>query len=196
MISVAVAMAYGIDPNVALEDTSDFKPPEGRNMIINCGKNLVIVDDTYNASPDAMINAIKNLRLLNADVSIAILGEMKELGEYSKYLHEMIGELAAKSIDYLICYGQDTRYIIDKVLQNGFDANNVFYTTSIKNSYEIAGEILHKNDKKKAILIKGGRFVHMERVCMTLLGEDVRCNKALCEKYIHCSTCENVKKES
>ena len=68
---------------------------------------LEIIDDTYNASPEAMRAAIDQLMAVPAERRVAILGDMFELGESSEQIHENIGKYAAeKGVDLVLGVGE------------------------------------------------------------------------------------------
>ena len=70
--------------------------------------------------------AIKTLANVNANKRIAVLGDMLELGDFSKKAHADVGKMVAdNNIDYLLAYGNDAKYIVDGAKQNGM--KNAFY---------------------------------------------------------------------
>ena len=72
--------------------------------------------------------SLKYLHGLNSKRKIAVLGDMFELGEYSKELHEKVGvEVAKNNIDMLICCGENAKYIVESAERNGMLKENVNY---------------------------------------------------------------------
>ena len=99
---------FGVDLKPAAKSISEFKGFKHRQQIF-IKNNITIIDDTYNASPDSMKAAINILKEIDSSKrKIAVLGDMKELGEFENELHYEIGEYLANldDIDYLICFGE------------------------------------------------------------------------------------------
>ena len=89
--------------------------------------NIKVINDSYNASYDSMKVALEVMQNTEAPRKIAILGDMLELGEYSKELHEKVGEQVVKNkIDVLITIGKNAKNISNKARELGMDKIYVF----------------------------------------------------------------------
>ena len=92
------------------------------------------------------------LKGLKCDRKIAVLGDMFELGEYSKELHEKVGkEIVKNNIDILICSGKNAKYIADEAEVNGMDKSRIYYFENkddielfIRKNWENGDSILFK----------------------------------------------------
>jgi UDP-N-acetylmuramoyl-tripeptide--D-alanyl-D-alanine ligase len=93
-ICAAVSVGTELDMTTSAIDKGirTIQPVSGRMQHLNGLSGALILDDTYNASPEAMIGALDTLYRMNASQKIAILGNMNELGEYSEKEHKRIGE--------------------------------------------------------------------------------------------------------
>jgi UDP-N-acetylmuramoyl-tripeptide--D-alanyl-D-alanine ligase len=93
-ICAAVSVGTELDMTTSAVDKGirSIQPVSGRMQHLNGLSGALILDDTYNASPEAMIGALDTLYRMNASQKIAILGNMNELGEYSDREHKRIGE--------------------------------------------------------------------------------------------------------
>jgi UDP-N-acetylmuramoyl-tripeptide--D-alanyl-D-alanine ligase len=93
-ICAAVSVGTELDMTTSAIDKGirSIKPVSGRMQHLNGLSGALILDDTYNASPEAMIGALDTVYRMNASQKIAILGNMNELGEYSEKEHKRIGE--------------------------------------------------------------------------------------------------------
>ena len=104
LVAVAVGQYFGInivDASAALEKMT---LPKGRMSLLKGAKNTLVIDDTYNASPIAVSAALETLKSLGETVKelrqgsggrrVAVLGDMKELGQYTEQAHRAIGDLA------------------------------------------------------------------------------------------------------
>ena len=126
-------------------------------------KEMTIINDSYNSSPDAVISAIDALKTQRGKKS-AVLGDMLELGAFSENLHFEIGFHAAKSnLENLYLVGNFTKYIYDGALAGGFDKNKIFINESSEAPEITAAQILlHSPDE--VILFKASRKIKLERI--------------------------------
>ena len=113
LAAMSVAHYYGINLEKAAEALTDFKGFPHRQQFIDNGRFLII-DDSYNASPDSMRAGLDILRDIRCrGRRIAVLADMKELGEESRKAHEEIGEYLRKEkcADLVVTLGQDSALI-------------------------------------------------------------------------------------
>jgi len=96
LYSICAAVSVGTELDMTTsaihEGIKSLKPVSGRMQHLNGLSGSFILDDTYNASPEAMIGALDTIYRMNASEKIAILGNMNELGNYSEKEHKRIGE--------------------------------------------------------------------------------------------------------
>ena len=96
--------------------------------------------------------SLKYLSGLKNNRKIAVLGDMFELGEYSKELHEKVGkEVAKNNIDILICSGDNSKYIVEAAKENGMESDNLYYFEDKSKIQEFIKNIWKEGD---AILFK------------------------------------------
>src|SRR5437870_7259018 len=119
------------------------------------------IDDSYNANPDSMKAALRTLVELDADGKrIAVLGEMRELGNESARDHREVGETAATlEVDHLIAIGSVAAAIASAAERAGL--RNSRTVNSPAEAAEILSEIAASGD---LVLIKGSRAARTERV--------------------------------
>lgn len=113
MAALAVAQVLGIDWS-SLTSGVTVDMPEGRAQRFALPKDVVILDETYNAAPEAMLAALTLLAETPGKRHIAVLGAMKELGERSHQLHQRVGEMVKNlKLDALLVLvdGQDAQTI-------------------------------------------------------------------------------------
>lgn len=146
--SFACGIALGLDLKKAGDIFKDLKPEKGRMNLIRTN-DYFILDDSYNASPASTKSALETLRDLPGKRRIAVLGDMKELGEESLRSHKEIGELASQVCDFFITVGD---------LASEMNASN--YKTN-KEAVEKIKSILRPGD---LILVKGSRSMKMEEI--------------------------------
>ena len=132
--------------------------PSGMRQRIKKAKGITFIEDCYNASPDSQRSSLNALMLLESQRHIAVLGDMLELGEFSKKAHYDIGKYVAdKNIDMLCTYGDRAKYIAQGAYDNGL--NNI-YTFDDK---EKLGEFLIGELKEgDAVSFKASRGMKLE----------------------------------
>ncbi|MDZ8183886.1 MAG: UDP-N-acetylmuramoyl-tripeptide--D-alanyl-D-alanine ligase [Nostoc sp. ChiSLP02] len=113
LAALAVAKVLGIDW-ASLQAGVEVDMPKGRSQRFNLPNDVVILDETYNAAPEAMLAALQLLADTPGKRKIAVLGAMKELGERSQQLHQRVGETVRKlNLDGLLVLvdGEDAEAI-------------------------------------------------------------------------------------
>ncbi|WP_245907047.1 UDP-N-acetylmuramoyl-tripeptide--D-alanyl-D-alanine ligase [Reichenbachiella versicolor] len=140
---------FGVD--YPYDEIDKYLPDNNRSQVIDLGSNKIVLD-AYNANPSSMIAALENLETMSGVTKIALLGEMKELGEYTALEHRKIVELAhEKGIDaYWV--GRNYADIVD---ENG------------KSFEKVEKLIAHFEEnplKEATVLIKGSRSTKMEKL--------------------------------
>lgn len=167
----AVAVALGIsNADIAL-GLENFAGVNGRLQRKRGLRQSKLIDDTYNANPDSMKAAIDVLASLTGE-KILVLGDMGELGADAKQMHEEIGAYAkAAGLAKLYCLGE-----LSLEMGHGFGEGAQNYATPAA----IAENIKPLLNGTTTVLIKGSRFMKMERV-VDLLEEKIN-EKIVMEK--------------
>ena len=163
MISNALAVTLvceklGLTENEIKKGLETFKPSKMRMDIIKTG-NYTIINDTYNANPNSM-KATLDVLATTKGRKVAILGDMFELGSYSKDMHYDIGKYAIeKEIDELIFIGEHSYYMLEgaKSIINNKSSINYFKTQD--EFIENIDRLLKQGD---VILVKASRGVKLE----------------------------------
>ncbi len=157
LASLGVVHVLGYEPPELIHRLRGFKPPQGRMNLIKLG-DAYLIDDTYNANPPSVRNALETLALVGRNSKkVALLGDMLELGKESEKLHREVGKLVVKlGIDFAIFYGTEMKFAYDACQKVG---GNCVYTMHKEEVIELVLKWLrHKN----IILIKGSRGMRME----------------------------------
>jgi len=158
--AVLVAAIEGVAPDVAAAQIEYAKLPPMRMEIIDQGGATILLDN-YNASPPSMISAIETLAELPIHGrKVAVIGEMRELGEYTVAAHRSVGvTLGSSGFDSVLFYGEATEYAAEEAIANGLSESAVSRATTIEDVKRFLAE-LHPGD---AALIKGSRALELER---------------------------------
>ncbi|MBV8540362.1 MAG: UDP-N-acetylmuramoyl-tripeptide--D-alanyl-D-alanine ligase [Pseudonocardiales bacterium] len=189
LLAIAVGLENGIHLESGTEALRSFVPPSGRSTLVRLRPDLVVLDDSHNASPDAVLAALSLLAELPGKVKVAVLGEMRELGQQTAELHALVGARAAAVASHLVTVGPDGELMTAAALGGGLDASNTWCVPSAGDALRLVQRILAGTTDASAVLVKGARFTHMERVSLGLGGRNVGCGLGDCRLYIHCSTC-------
>jgi len=162
LLAVAVGVKLGVSAEEISKGFDDFIPPSGR-LSVEAIKDMVVINDAYNANPAAMMESIKILCSQPAR-KVAILGDMNELGHASQARHTEIGAFAAEmGIDILIAIGPQSRYI-----HEGFGDKCQYFPTVD----EFLPQIKQSLQPGDIVLVKASRGMAFERIIDTLKTED------------------------
>lgn len=172
--ALAAALALHVDADVALKGITAYVPPPGRSRILSGIEESVIVDDSYNASPAAVEEALHALCLVHGTRRIAVLGDMLELGRYSVAEHERVGMLASKCTDVVIAVGIRARAVADAALKAGMKEDAVRICDNAQAAAEMLPGIIRTGD---VILVKGSQSMRTERIVEVLLADPADASK-------------------
>lgn len=166
LCAAGIAISLGCDSIQIQEGLSNYTPTNMRLQVQDTPYGFKIINDAYNANPDSMKKAIDELvRLKGAGKTIAVLGDMLELGEGSETEHIKLGEYASKSgVNNLITFG--------KFSSNTLQGYGNLETGAIAQTHEAAAKLLTElANPSDLILVKGSRGSRMEQVIKALLKE-------------------------
>ena len=174
--ALATACALSVSPKDALKGLEAYLPPPGRGRVLPGKGGSVLIDDTYNASPAAVEEALATLSLvaqgMRGTKRIAVLGDMLELGRYSQEAHEKIGTLASSCCDILVTVGSRSRATADAARAAGMPDSAIHVFMTANEASPAVAELVgtaSKDDAPVAILIKGSQSIRTERVVEALL---------------------------
>ena len=155
LAAAGAAIATGISAHSIAKGLHNFQGVSGR-LQKKAGLNQsILIDDTYNANPDSMRAALNVLAEMPGK-KILIMGDMGELGADTATFHHKIGQQAANAgVDVLLALGESSRHAV-----TGF-GRGAQHFTDLDTLLDNAKSYL---DEHVFILVKGSRFMHMERV--------------------------------
>ena len=155
--ALAVAKALNIPLQEAIKSLEkNFKMPPSRMSIIPGIKNTLILDSSYNASRVPMISALQTLNRIANNKRIAVLGDMREMGEEAKAEHQLVAREAVKNCDVLVMVGPLMKsYLLPEVKRLGFPQENCYI---FDNTYQAVKALKNRIIKgKETILIKASQ---------------------------------------
>lgn len=161
LAATAAALALDIDLLHIKTGLENLTPVPGRLQLHELENDVNIIDDTYNANPVSVRAAIDALTTFGGK-KILVLGDMKELGEGAKMLHQTAGkEIRESGIDYLFTYGELSAHAAQAFGEGGFH---------FCDQEKLINALKPLLCKQTTILIKGSRTTHMENVVKELIG--------------------------
>jgi UDP-N-acetylmuramoyl-tripeptide--D-alanyl-D-alanine ligase len=135
-----------------------------RLVAVRSESGALILDDTYNASPESMLAALNLLDEMDGR-KIAVLGDMLELGPYERQGHELVGLRAAQIVKLLLTLGKRGHMIADAARRAGMKPSHILEFDEL----EPIVNWLNKNlSEKDAVLIKGSHGLRMDRITAAL----------------------------
>ena len=134
-----------------------------RLMVVSGLRDTLLIDDTYNASPDSMLAALNLLEEIanTAHRAIAVLGDMRELGAYEEAGHRLVGGRAAQMATKLITVGPRARWSADEALACGMSQVDVYPVASNVDAVAVLQGMMRPGD---IVLVKGSRAAAMEAI--------------------------------
>ena len=139
-----------------------------RMAAVHTDNGALILDDTYNASPQSTLAALNLLAELDGH-RIAILGDMLELGQYEIEGHEKIGARAAQICDELILVGKLIESAYRSAIANGMSASKIYKFETAPQAAEFLKPRINSED---VILVKGSHGLRMDRIVNALEVEE------------------------
>ena len=179
LAALAVAEAVGIDLSAAAHSLGEWPAPPGRLRLLRGKNGSTIIDDTYNSSPAAALEALDVLRdVQGCTRRIAVLGDMLELGKYSAEAHRQVGARAAQCADMLITVGFRARVVAEAALDAGMPESNILQYEQ-NESTRAGGELAQQAREGDLVLVKGSQSMRMERTVFEIMAEPERAPELL-----------------
>lgn len=135
-----------------------------RLVAVRAENGALVLDDTYNASPESTLAALNLLEELKGR-HVAILGDMLELGQYERQGHERVGARAAEVADVLVTFGVRAHLIAESARRAGMNKSAVHEFEEMDAMIAWLNKNLTGQD---AVLVKGSHSLRMDQVVSTL----------------------------
>jgi UDP-N-acetylmuramoyl-tripeptide--D-alanyl-D-alanine ligase len=161
LAAAAVGLLAGIpDEAIAAGLATGWASASAHRGAIVEAPGLTILDDSYNASPPAVLAALEVLASLPGR-PVAVLGEMLELGDAHAASHRVVGEAAGRGVTELVVVGDGARGIADGAVAAGLVASHVHRVSDRAAAIEVLRAILRPGD---AVLVKASRGAALESI--------------------------------
>lgn len=159
LAAVAVGSQFGIGVHEALEALKGYVPA-GMRQRINIKNGITFIEDCYNASPDSQAAALAVLAGFNAERTVAVIGDMLELGSVSEQAHYGVGVKAAENgINAVFTYGERSLETARGAKEGGVEI-----VKSYSDKSELAKELSLYLKEGDAVLFKASRGMKLEDV--------------------------------
>ena len=166
LAATACALAAGIPLECISQGLSGFEPVKGRSHAVRLqlkGHHFTLIDDTYNANPDSMRAAIDVLAALPGP-RLLVMGDMGEVGHLGPHFHEEAGRWAhAQGIRNLFTFGPQSILASQVFVSCGPGQGQHFESIT-----ELMAAVARQLQSVSSVLVKGSRFMKMERVVMSI----------------------------
>ncbi len=160
MAAIATGLIYDLTLSYMASRLSEFYPVWGRMQVYEyAGRKIVF--DAYNASPESMKYFLKTLNMLVEDKGhlLLVIGDMKELGKYSRHYHEELADgIIRLKPGKVILVGSEVRYTYAKLEDTEIDVE------IYEDVHEVRDRIPHLVDYFEVVALKGSRGVHLEKL--------------------------------
>jgi UDP-N-acetylmuramoyl-tripeptide--D-alanyl-D-alanine ligase len=171
LATIAVCDGLGLGRGLVIKALSALPLAERWRMQLGVVDGVAIINDAYNASPDSTKAALQTLAILGRETgrrTVAVLGEMAELGKFAAEQHDAIGRIVVRlNIDQLFVVGENAKLIHMGASQEGsWDGESKFFD-SIDTALEAVREMLVTGD---IVLIKSSKSANLRHLGDALMG--------------------------
>lgn len=158
--ATAIGLVEGLSWEEIANGLNETTLAEFRLVAVPGPRRSVIIDDTYNSSPDSAMAALNLLAELDGR-HIAVLGDMLELGWAEEESHRLVGRRAAEVAQILIGIGPRSQKIVQEARKVGMTEANVYWVETATEAIPLLEEMIQKGD---AILVKGSLGMRLDQI--------------------------------
>lgn len=177
LLALAAAHILNVPIPQAIAALSAWEGAEGRMTLRTTADGITVLDDCYNAGPESMTAALETLRQKSgAGGGVAVLGDMREMGDYAPALHFDLGpKVVEAQLRLLVTIGDSTPELVRGARAYAEEKNVKLpqlqhFATTAAAAAQIR-KLVHAGD---TVLVKGSRAMEMEHIVAALTGEAVQ----------------------
>ena len=156
----AISLAAGASASDCAAAAPGLGPSPHRGEFRRHSSGALLYDDSYNANPASLRAALDTLAEFAATRRIAVLGDMRELGDDEDVWHRELGKYASERVDRLICVGELARWFGEEAADTGFPKSAIDCVATAEEAALLLDATLREGD---VVLIKGSRAVGLDR---------------------------------
>lgn len=165
LCAIAVGLLLGMSLDECVRGLRNFAP-EGMRQKITSVKGMVFIEDCYNANLDSMCAALETLKSLKINRTVAVLGDMLELGDFSDEAHRRVGEKAFETdCGMVVTFGEAAENITNSFIEKGGLGK------AFKDKAELTDYLRQTLKEGDTVLFKGSRGMKMEEIFTSLYKE-------------------------
>ena len=166
LVAIGIARILQVPIRDIQEGLAHFQPPKMRLQFVPGHGGRTLINDAWNANPTAMMEGLKVLKYVSGSrPAVAVLGDMLELGNLTRWGHQQVGRFVAKiAPDWLITIGKNAREIGVTAVSQGMNPSRVRHFSS----REGAARFLRQLPEKAVIYFKASRKLHFEKLVKQL----------------------------
>ncbi len=158
LIAIEIGIKFNIPMELIIKGVEDYSNFEKRMQKIELANELIIIDDSYNASLSSMAYGLEVVDKFEAKNKIIVLGDMLELGEYSKKIHTKLSEEIEKyKFNKIYLYGNEMKFTYENIKNK----ENVFY---INDKTKLIEKLLQEKTSKTLIYFKASNGMKLYEV--------------------------------
>jgi UDP-N-acetylmuramoyl-tripeptide--D-alanyl-D-alanine ligase len=161
LAAAAAAHVLGVAPEAMAEAATGFRPAPHRGEVRRLGEDVVLLDDCYNSSPEALEAAVVALSLAPGRRHVAVLGDMLELGPSGTMMHHAAGQSLAGRVDLVVAVGALAKEIVEGAREAGIPVASLHHFPRAGDAAAAVPDLVRPGD---AVLVKGSRGVRLEAV--------------------------------
>jgi len=180
-LAIATGLTQKLSINKIISALNMFTPEPGRMSIFDGVNGSKIIDSSYNASLETMLEALNVLEMVSyGKKKIVLLGEMRELGEESEQEHITLAEKTVKIANEIHIVGECMeKHFYPAAIRIGYDKSKIFIH---KNAREAGVSILKNITKDDIVLVKGSQNKLFLEEAVEILMKNKADTKRLCRR--------------
>ena len=180
LAGLAIGLVFGINLVEGIEAIKKTTPVAGHMRLIPGIKGTMLIDDTYNSSPEPTKSALRTLQKIGTKPNarrFAVLGDMLELGSETENAHREIGFMTAETgVEFLITVGTASKYTAQAAREAGLSDDQI---ASFDDSFAAGKFLQQKIAQNDIALIKGSQGMRMEKIVKELMAEPLQSRELL-----------------
>ncbi len=167
LAAAALGLSNGMSLMAIKKGLEEIKGSAHRMQLVEGLNGSLVLDDTYNNAPVALEAAVEVLSELPARRRILVLGEMKELGQFSQKMHRQVArKIYANKVDLVLMGPGDTRYVADELKSLGFPEDRMEADLTHP---QLVARILKAAGKGDVVLVKGARSLRLDEIVKRII---------------------------
>ena len=166
LFAVAIGQMLGLSKEEIKKGLENISKEENHLKIITLSKKITFIDDTYNSNYEAVVSALKTLLSYNGKRHIAVLGDILELEEYAKDIHEQIGSLKEiLKLDALFLCGNLVSNVRDGAVKQGYAKEKIYLFSNIEELKKKLEVFIKEGD---VLLFKASHAMNFQKITKQL----------------------------